>query len=193
MSKSPPLVPTNAEAICNRDTVNSVGVIPHRLPFTTSNTMVRTFRHAIALDERRAKFKANMWNRPTHNEELLSITDQETAVKVQKAEQRKAKGSNNRRGHMHRYETQYSNIRHETNVEEVGDHTLSLITLLTPPCRRCGSLAATVVRLLFVQVDSFHYLTILLLEDVGGGSGENRLHRKRLDSQLTFARSFQCY
>ena len=39
-------------------------MIPKRLPFTTSNTIVRTFRHAIALDERRAKFKANLWNRP---------------------------------------------------------------------------------------------------------------------------------
>lgn len=43
----------------------SVGVIPHRLPFTTSNTAIRTFRHALSLDERRAKFKANHYNRPT--------------------------------------------------------------------------------------------------------------------------------
>lgn len=48
-----------------RDTVSSVGIIPRKLPFTTSNTLVRTFRHALALDERRAKFKANTWNRPT--------------------------------------------------------------------------------------------------------------------------------
>ncbi|KAL1951075.1 hypothetical protein VTO73DRAFT_224 [Trametes versicolor] len=47
------------------DTVCSVGVIPHRLPFTTSNTAIRTFRHALSLDERRAKFKANHYNRPT--------------------------------------------------------------------------------------------------------------------------------
>ncbi|KAH6909129.1 hypothetical protein BKA70DRAFT_1277545 [Coprinopsis sp. MPI-PUGE-AT-0042] len=46
------------------DTVDSVGMIPKRLPFTTSNTSVRTFRHALSLDERRAKFKANLWNRP---------------------------------------------------------------------------------------------------------------------------------
>ncbi|KIK67876.1 hypothetical protein GYMLUDRAFT_155613 [Collybiopsis luxurians FD-317 M1] len=46
------------------DTVNSVGVFPKRLPFTTSNTVVKTFRHAISLDERRAKFKANLWNPP---------------------------------------------------------------------------------------------------------------------------------
>jgi uncharacterized protein (DUF2235 family) len=41
-----------------------VGIIPKRLPFTTSNTIVRTFRHAISLDERRGKFKANLWNLP---------------------------------------------------------------------------------------------------------------------------------
>jgi len=29
---------------------------------------VRTFRHAVALDERRAKFKANLWNRPNVEE-----------------------------------------------------------------------------------------------------------------------------
>ncbi|KAJ3861402.1 hypothetical protein EV359DRAFT_84364 [Lentinula novae-zelandiae] len=47
------------------DTVNSVGLIPHRLPFTRSNTLVKTFRHAVSLDERRAKFKANLWNPPS--------------------------------------------------------------------------------------------------------------------------------
>ncbi|KAF8899389.1 hypothetical protein BD779DRAFT_1431850 [Infundibulicybe gibba] len=46
------------------DTVGSVGVIPKRLPFTTSNTHVKHFRHAIALDERRVRFKPNFWNRP---------------------------------------------------------------------------------------------------------------------------------
>ena len=51
-----------------RDTVDSVGLIPKRLPFTTSNTIVRTFRHAVSLDERRAKFKANLWNRPRAGE-----------------------------------------------------------------------------------------------------------------------------
>ncbi|KAJ3522503.1 hypothetical protein NMY22_g11861 [Coprinellus aureogranulatus] len=101
------------------DTVNSVGIIPRRLPFTASNTMVRTFRHAIALDERRGKFKVNVWNRPTDEEQLLSITDQEAAKKAQKAEQRKASGNDDHKGHLHHYEEQYSTIRHETNVEEV--------------------------------------------------------------------------
>ncbi|KAM5539952.1 hypothetical protein V8D89_006455 [Ganoderma adspersum] len=47
------------------DTVCSVGLIPQRLPFVTSNTAIRVFRHALSLDERRAKFKANQYNRPS--------------------------------------------------------------------------------------------------------------------------------
>ncbi|KAK7062837.1 hypothetical protein VNI00_000332 [Paramarasmius palmivorus] len=53
------------------DTVDSVGLVPRTLPFTTSNTILRTFRHAVSLDERRAKFKANLWNRPTAREAAL--------------------------------------------------------------------------------------------------------------------------
>ncbi|KAF8727627.1 hypothetical protein AX14_003737 [Amanita brunnescens Koide BX004] len=55
------------------DTVDSVGLIPKRLPFTTSNTIVRTFRHAVSLDERRSKFKMNLWNRPTEDEKKLGL------------------------------------------------------------------------------------------------------------------------
>ncbi|KAK7044791.1 hypothetical protein R3P38DRAFT_3308605 [Favolaschia claudopus] len=55
------------------DTVDSVGLIPKRLPFTTSNTIVRTFRHAVSLDERRAKFKANLWNFPDDTEKVLGV------------------------------------------------------------------------------------------------------------------------
>ena len=62
--------------LLSRDTVNSVGLIPRRLPFATSNTIVGTFRHAVSLDERRAKFKANLCNRHQKHEELLSITHQ---------------------------------------------------------------------------------------------------------------------
>jgi uncharacterized protein (DUF2235 family) len=47
-----------------------VGFVPKRLPFTTSNTIVRTFRHAVSLDERRAKFKPNLWHLSTSHEEL---------------------------------------------------------------------------------------------------------------------------
>ena len=51
----------------------SVGLIPHRLPFVSSNTAIRYFRHGVSLDERRAKFKANLYNRPTDEETKLGV------------------------------------------------------------------------------------------------------------------------
>ncbi|KAG6873169.1 hypothetical protein C0995_002018 [Termitomyces sp. Mi166 len=62
------------------DTVNSVGLIPKRLPFTTSNTIVRTFRHAVALDERRVRFQANLWNRPNAKELTLGVQGQKPGI-----------------------------------------------------------------------------------------------------------------
>jgi uncharacterized protein (DUF2235 family) len=48
-----------------RDSVNSVGFMDNiKLAYTATNGIVRTFRHAVALDERRAKFKQNMWSQP---------------------------------------------------------------------------------------------------------------------------------
>ena len=37
-----------------RDTVDSVGLIPRRLPFTQVDNNIRYFRHALSLDEHRA-------------------------------------------------------------------------------------------------------------------------------------------
>ena len=37
---------------------------------------MRTFRHAVSLDEHRAKFKANLWNRPNAAEAKLGVTGQ---------------------------------------------------------------------------------------------------------------------
>ncbi|KIM40908.1 hypothetical protein M413DRAFT_445679 [Hebeloma cylindrosporum] len=48
------------------DTVASVGVIMGRtLPFTNSNSSIKTFRHALSLDEHRAKFRPNNYHRPS--------------------------------------------------------------------------------------------------------------------------------
>ena len=65
-----------------RDTVDSVGIVPRRLPFTTSNTIVRTFRQALALDERRVNFGANDWNDPSDREAQLGVhqTDERERV-----------------------------------------------------------------------------------------------------------------
>lgn len=51
-----------------RDTVSSVGVIPHTLPFTSSNTAIRVFRHALSLDEHRARFQPNLYQHPTKHQ-----------------------------------------------------------------------------------------------------------------------------
>ena len=40
----------------------SVGVIPRTLPFIAHNTAIRTFRHALSLDERRVKFKPDYFH-----------------------------------------------------------------------------------------------------------------------------------
>ncbi|EEB98525.1 hypothetical protein MPER_01948, partial [Moniliophthora perniciosa FA553] len=53
------------------DTVASVGLIMTRtLPFTNSNKGIRIFRHALSLDERRSKFKANLFHRPPPGRDL---------------------------------------------------------------------------------------------------------------------------
>ncbi|KZP18957.1 hypothetical protein FIBSPDRAFT_1045887 [Athelia psychrophila] len=50
------------------DTVSSVGVLVKKnLPFTAANSAVKTFRHALSLDERRAKFQPNLYHRPSPN------------------------------------------------------------------------------------------------------------------------------
>ncbi|KZT52354.1 hypothetical protein CALCODRAFT_487202 [Calocera cornea HHB12733] len=47
------------------DTVASVGVFNVKdLPFSASDHHIRVFRHAVSLDERRCKFKANLWQQP---------------------------------------------------------------------------------------------------------------------------------
>ena len=66
-------VRTHVALMLCRDTVDSVGIVPRRLPFTTSNTIVRTFRQALALDERRVNFGANGWNNPSDREAQLGV------------------------------------------------------------------------------------------------------------------------
>ncbi|KAF9515851.1 hypothetical protein BS47DRAFT_723721 [Hydnum rufescens UP504] len=53
----------NIEFIGVWDTVSSVGALyPRVLPFSANNNITKTFRHALALDERRAKFRSNTWH-----------------------------------------------------------------------------------------------------------------------------------
>jgi len=54
------------------DTVQSTGVLYSRtLPFTSSNTAIRVFRHALSLDERRGRFRPNLYHWPTPQPEDL--------------------------------------------------------------------------------------------------------------------------
>lgn len=45
------------------DTVSSVGMLGRRLPFAATNYGIRIFRHAMALDEHRARFKVAHWTK----------------------------------------------------------------------------------------------------------------------------------
>ncbi|KIO06146.1 hypothetical protein M404DRAFT_495935 [Pisolithus tinctorius Marx 270] len=51
------------------DTVQSTGILVGRsLPLTDSNTFITTFRHALSLDEHRARFRPNLYHRPSKNQ-----------------------------------------------------------------------------------------------------------------------------
>jgi uncharacterized protein (DUF2235 family) len=94
------------------------------LPFTTYNSIVRTFRHAVALDERRAKFKANHWNPPesrkTSNGSASTSqnNDAGNSQSSTKAPQKK------RNAKLRALEKQYSSgiLDRPTDVEEVSPH-----------------------------------------------------------------------
>jgi uncharacterized protein (DUF2235 family) len=82
----PILVPLSFNAVLRllqiqRDTVNSVGIIGRYLPFTASNTVVHTFRHAVSLDEHRAKFQPNLWNFPSAYELSLAVDKQKRELR----------------------------------------------------------------------------------------------------------------
>ncbi|CAK5265619.1 unnamed protein product [Mycena citricolor] len=94
------------------DTVSSVGFVPRRLPFTRNNTNVRYFRHAIALDEHRARFQPNFWHRPSPDDLLLG---------VQKGEMPRSRHTQKVRGKsLDDLERQYSiAAEFETDIQEV--------------------------------------------------------------------------
>ncbi|KAK2467677.1 hypothetical protein APHAL10511_000532 [Amanita phalloides] len=61
--------PVSVDFVGVWDTVSSVGLIPQMHPYTSINYAVKTFRHALALDERRARFRPNVWNEMTPDRE----------------------------------------------------------------------------------------------------------------------------
>ncbi|KAH9929779.1 uncharacterized protein B0H18DRAFT_996238 [Fomitopsis serialis] len=104
------------------DTVCSVGLIPHTLPFTSSNSAIKTFRHALSLDEHRAKFKANHYQ---------FLTDKELKRGVQPGEMPKAgqrgagsgKDSKESKGsHTRTNSQEQEEMRHEQEFSAAEGH-----------------------------------------------------------------------
>lgn len=99
------------------------------MPFTTSNTCVRVFRHAISLDERRAKFKQNTWNRPEPSETTLAASDKVQAEKENEQDENddhhhhshSRERSSSKKVSLRQLEREYSDLYETpTNVEEVS-------------------------------------------------------------------------
>ncbi|KAJ7146429.1 hypothetical protein C8R44DRAFT_837120 [Mycena epipterygia] len=93
------------------DTVSSIGLVPTTLPFTRSNTKIRHFRQALALDEHRVRFQPNFWHRPTQEDLQLG---------VQAGEMPKSR-PNSKKKSLNDLEKQYSTDggQYLTDVEEV--------------------------------------------------------------------------
>jgi uncharacterized protein (DUF2235 family) len=66
--------PVSVDFVGVWDTVSSVGIVPQMHPYTSVNYAVKTFRHALALDERRVRFRPNVWSEITlEREQELDI------------------------------------------------------------------------------------------------------------------------
>lgn len=64
----------------------STGVIMSRnLPFTTNNSFIKIFRHALSLDERRAKFVPTFWqpSKPQHVSPVIAAQNRIRAMNSQ--------------------------------------------------------------------------------------------------------------
>jgi uncharacterized protein (DUF2235 family) len=101
-----------------RDTVCSVGIVPRTLPFTASNTSIRYFRHALSLDEHRARFKANYYH-------LRSPEDEKGTKPGEMPRSNHRFPHYHRRNHEHHhhkaksYDEVYDDGPTETDVKEV--------------------------------------------------------------------------
>ena len=114
----------------DRDTVDAVGLVPRRLPFTQVNDNIKHFCHAISLDERRvwvdffflqrmktsslsitSRFKPSIWYRSKAHDRKG----------IQKHEMPRSKPHNHRTraGQLEHLEHQYSESEAVTKVEEV--------------------------------------------------------------------------
>ncbi|KAI0756458.1 hypothetical protein C8Q80DRAFT_1090050 [Daedaleopsis nitida] len=91
------------------DTVSSVGIIPHTLPFTQSNTAIRVFRHALALDERRARFKPALYRFVNaHDAKRGTQPGDMPKTDTAWATRKRVQGEGTSRKSQHRYEREFS-------------------------------------------------------------------------------------
>ena len=96
-----------------------MGWIPKELPFSASNTSVCCFRHAISLDERRIKFRANLYNWPNkHDRKLGTESDDEEGeiIKPLMGHEHSISTSTNSTSNEDR---KLDNLEHEPDVEKV--------------------------------------------------------------------------
>ncbi|GJJ14135.1 hypothetical protein Clacol_008393 [Clathrus columnatus] len=117
--------------------LHKVGLLPadnhQQLPFAYKmyTRADETFRHAIALDERRAKFKANLFNRPDHDESLLGTQPGEmpkagVGMKTSSQKRHPSKQHHDKMGVREKEFTLQERTRQQTDVLEVwfaGCHT----------------------------------------------------------------------
>ncbi|KAH7912353.1 hypothetical protein BJ138DRAFT_1148508 [Hygrophoropsis aurantiaca] len=79
--------------------VYSVGMFPRRLPFTRASDNIRYFRQALALDERRFRFKPSTWRWP-HPDHEKGVKREHMARSVKKgtaSSHHESKATNNRK------------------------------------------------------------------------------------------------
>ncbi|KAG8214503.1 hypothetical protein J3R82DRAFT_9559 [Butyriboletus roseoflavus] len=63
------------------DTVQSTGILVSRmLPFTESNNVIKVFRHALSLDEHRARFRPNLYHWPPQDNEPDQVAELKDAA-----------------------------------------------------------------------------------------------------------------
>ncbi|KAL5633665.1 hypothetical protein ACGC1H_005769 [Rhizoctonia solani] len=136
------------------DTVNSVGLLPRELPFAKSNYVVRNFRHAVALDERRAKFKANLWGRTSDEDAALAAPHREDYLSQKKREKLKRQTQEQKKASLFGYGSSV--------VESIGSMTGSVTGAV-------GSVAGVVGSMGGYVANSVWY----------GNGSEDNLHARR--------------
>jgi hypothetical protein len=95
--------------------------VPHTLPFTASNTSIRFFRHAISLDEHRAKFKANYYH--------LKHPDDQKGLKLGEMPP-----SNQRHPYFHKRFPHHKSKMHSDGEEYDDGHTTDVMEVWFAGC-----------------------------------------------------------